>query len=95
MTVQITRAQLAKSGIADLDAAIAAYVKAREDHALTVDVPAPTAHPYVEQIVRGGGTYEIVEEAPDTGEPLSSTWVQQLEKRVAALEAAIKESVRI
>lgn len=46
----------------DLDSAIAEYTAAREAHKKTVDVPAPTAEPLVEAIVKKfGGLYEIVE----------------------------------
>jgi hypothetical protein len=44
----------------DLDAAISRYIAEREAHKTTVGVPAPSAHPLVEAIVRRhNGEYEI------------------------------------
>jgi len=45
-----------------LDADIFTFTKALKDHAKTIGQPAPTAHPFVEQIVReSGGKYEVIE----------------------------------
>jgi len=42
------------------DAAIATYSQALAAHAMTVNVPAPTAHPMIETIVRQyGGQYVV------------------------------------
>lgn len=62
MTRQIDHSWLEGIGGEDaLIGAIAAFSQALVDHAGTVDVPAPTAHPLVEDIVRNhGGQYEIV-----------------------------------
>lgn len=45
----------------DLASAVGAYQTAREAHKLTEGVPAPTAHPVVEDIVRRhGGQFEVL-----------------------------------
>lgn len=55
-------------GAEAFDAALAEFREALESHATTVNVPAPTAHPYVEEIVRNyRGAYEILEAEPATG----------------------------
>lgn len=47
----------------DLAAEVKAFVKALDDHRFTIDVPAPTAHPLVEAIVRQhDGIFEIIED---------------------------------
>jgi hypothetical protein len=51
MSYQIFNSELQKLGF-DLQAAVAAHRQAILDHRLTVDIPAPTAHPLVEEIVR-------------------------------------------
>lgn len=43
----------------NLDQAIAAHQEALENHRFTVDVPAPTADPLVEAVVRAGG-YAVI-----------------------------------
>lgn len=48
----------------DLTAAVAAHLSALAKHAKTVNKPAPSAHAIVEEIVRGGGAFEIVDDAP-------------------------------
>lgn len=49
-------------------AAIVAFQQALADHASTVDVPAPTAHPIIEMIVRQhGGTFTVLP-PPEPGE---------------------------
>ena len=46
----------------DLDRGVANYQAALAEHAMTEGIPAPAAHPLVEQIVRGhGGAYRAVE----------------------------------
>jgi hypothetical protein len=53
-----------------LDSLIADYTQAVADHALTVDVPAPVAHPIVEQIVKNwNGQYSIVDVPEPEPEP--------------------------
>ena len=39
----------------DFDAALQQFTEAKRQHALTVDVPAPTAHPWVEAAFAAGG----------------------------------------
>lgn len=59
---------------ATLDAMIMQYKQALAAFALTVDVPAPTAHPFIENVVRfSGGLYNYIqipepEPWPDAGE---------------------------
>lgn len=53
-------------GEAGLAGAVAAFEQALSEHALTVGVPAPVAHPLVEQIVRGhGGAFSVQPPPPD------------------------------
>ncbi len=57
----------------DLEEAVQQFQVALEQHKFTVGVPAPTADPLVEEIVRAGG-YAVIpkepeEEAPDPEEP--------------------------
>ncbi len=71
MTTIVPRAYLAEfggeQGLAD---AVADFAAALEAHALTVDVPAPTAHPLVADLVRRfGGHYEIEPEPEAAPEP--------------------------
>jgi hypothetical protein len=68
----------------DLDAALAAFAVAKDEHRFTINVPAPTAHPMVERAYARGG-YVIVEE--ETGK--SEADPQSLTSRVAALEALL------
>ena len=56
-------------GKALLDEQIALFQLALEEHSRTVNVPAPTAHQAVEQIVRHhGGRYEVVDPPPPSPE---------------------------
>jgi hypothetical protein len=61
----------------DLTLAVADFAKAVEDHRFTVDVPAPTAHSLVEEIVRRhGGQFQIIEpevDPPSEPEPPPTT----------------------
>lgn len=63
MPISIPKSQAIALGF-DLAAAVAAYEAARQAHAHTIDEPAPTAHPLVEQIVREGGGYIIYDDTP-------------------------------
>jgi len=69
--ISLHRASLDQiGGEAELDKAIADFQKRLADHAKTVDVPAPTAHPWVEQIVRqSAGKYDVIEPEPEIKEP--------------------------
>lgn len=49
----------------DLDAEIAKFQKALDDHRFTVDVPAPGSHPLVELIVRQHNGEYIIESEPE------------------------------
>ena len=53
----------------DLDVEVAAFNAAKAAHALTVGVPAPVAHPLVEQVHSAGG-YIVVDEPAEPELPL-------------------------
>ncbi|WP_210482785.1 hypothetical protein [Microvirga antarctica] len=62
MTVQIART-IVDALAFDIAAAVADFTQAVDDHRLTLDVPAPVAHPLVELIVRHHeGHFEIIED---------------------------------
>ena len=48
----------------DFDAALKKFAAEKAQHHLTVDVPAPAAHPFVEAALAAGG-YEIIEPLPE------------------------------
>jgi hypothetical protein len=75
-----------------LPAAVLAHKAAVEAHRLTVGVPAPTAHPIVEAIVRQhGGLFSVVEsEAPVEEGPLRVTRAQA---RIALSRAGLLSAV--
>lgn len=57
-------------GSSKLDADIFTFKKALKDHAKTIGQPAPTSHPFIEQIVReSGGKYEVIEPIVPVVEP--------------------------
>jgi|JI10StandDraft_1071094.scaffolds.fasta_scaffold105513_2 hypothetical protein len=62
--IKIEREILENLGF-DLDAELERFSKEKEQHHLTVDVPAPTSHPLVMEAFASGG-YEVV----DSREPL-------------------------
>jgi outer membrane murein-binding lipoprotein Lpp len=75
----------------DFDAALADFSAAKEAHRFTINVPAPTAHPLVEQAYKAGG-YVIVEDESGMREndPASLTSrVARLETDVAAIHVAL------
>lgn len=57
----------------DLAAEVAAYTQALEDHRFTVDVPRPTSHPLVEEVVKHGGTFEVLPPEPEPEAPVPPT----------------------
>ena len=62
----LTKDSLMALGRELADLAIAEFQQARADHASTVGVPAPTAHPLIERIVREhGGRYVVRDATPD------------------------------
>lgn len=62
----LTRDSFAALGRELADLAIAQFQQALDDHAGTVDVPAPTAHPLIERIVREHGGHYIVRDPTPT-----------------------------
>ena len=83
MTLTLTQDDFIALGRQLADAAIASFQRALLDHAATVDLAAPTAHPLVETIVRQhGGRYTI---APT---PLS-TAPRDFGAEIDALKAAL------
>jgi hypothetical protein len=62
MALKISQAQADALGF-DLPTAVMSFVEARRAHAGTVDQPAPSAHPLVEEIVlRHAGAYHVVDD---------------------------------
>lgn len=61
MRIERELVDTAWGGGALLDAAIADFTAALAAHSATEGVPAPRADPLVEQIVRSGGAYEVVD----------------------------------
>lgn len=62
MPLEIARVQIRNLGISDAEfaARIMAFRQALDDHRYTVDVPAPTEHPLIEQACRAG-SYVVVD----------------------------------
>ena len=75
----------------DLAAAVKEFAAAVEAHRFTVGVPAPTAHPLVEEIVRQhGGSFTIVDDTPpekpkEPEPPLPEPGPSEAERLVEAL----------
>nr|WP_314076319.1 hypothetical protein [uncultured Roseococcus sp.] len=66
-TITVPRALYDMFG-GELEARVAAFAAALEDHRLTVGVPAPIEHEVVEALARSGGEIEI-EEPPAVNQP--------------------------
>lgn len=78
--IKIERATLDAYGEDKLNAEVFAFTRALADHAKTVNVAAPTAHPFVEQIVKnGGGRYEVIEPVPVIPEPAPIRSIDELQ----------------
>lgn len=76
----------------DFEAALEQFKAEKALHPFTVDVPAPTAHGFVEAAFHAGG-YEIVEpeaEEPMAPEALRSQSIQPDPRKAAALEVLEK-----
>ena len=67
MAITISRSTLNTLDFS-FEEAFNAYVQAREEHANTINIPAPTAHPLVEQAYFAGG-YIIDEDVQEETEP--------------------------
>jgi hypothetical protein len=64
MTLQVPLSGVEALGF-DLSTAIADFRAALDRHSRTINEPAPTAHPLVEEIVRGhGGSFEVHDDRP-------------------------------
>jgi hypothetical protein len=89
MTVTVQRADLYAYAVQKLTADVAAFRQALADHATTVDVPAPTAHPLVEALARDDGTFVVPEDnPPETNVPAIPTEIiNGILGRISALEA--------
>jgi len=99
MALKIAREIIEQGGgTKTLDKAIKDFAKALKLHEKTVDVPAPTAHPMVMEIVRAhGGEYEIVEPPapPELRKPAPLETIEEIRAREAKAneEAAEKLSI--
>lgn len=68
-TITVPRALYDSFG-GELEARVAAFVTALEEHRLTVGVPAPVEHPLIDVLARNGAEIEIEEPpTPSEGEP--------------------------
>ena len=54
----------------DLDEEVAKFQEALEAHRFTINIPAPTANPLVEEIVRAGG-YQVIPREPEPAEEIA------------------------
>lgn len=68
----------------DLADAVKKHAVAQAMHALTVDQPAPTAHPLVEAIVSDGSGFELVDE-DETAAPDAPSRFESLEQQIQTL----------
>jgi len=67
-------------GSSKLDADIFTFKKALKDHAKTIGQASPTAHPFVERIVReSGGKYEVIEPVIPVVEPEPTKSIDELQ----------------
>ena len=91
--IQISREQF-EALTFDLDVELAAFAAAKAAHALTVGVPAPVAHPLVEQVHVAGG-YVVVDEPAEPELPLlaipslAAQKRRQIHEYAEAMRAAI------
>lgn len=89
----VKQSDLAGLGKSILVREVAAFKKAIAEHAQTVGVPAPTAHPVVEAIVKKyAGVFEVEDDTkppPETA-PDATARLATAEDRIATLEAAIE-----
>jgi hypothetical protein len=69
MAITLTKDDFLALGRQLIDAAIAAFQQALAAHASTVNVPAPTAHPMIETIVRQHGGQYVVADPPPADPP--------------------------
>ena len=74
MPLEVPRVQIRSLGLSEADfaARVAAFGQALDGHRYTVDVPAPTEHPLVEQAWRAG-SYVIVDDNGPSAPPTEAT----------------------
>jgi hypothetical protein len=79
--------------LAELQARVDAFRQAVADHALTVGVPAPREEDFIENIVRTGGAFTLVDANDPSPEPVTTF----AERRLAACAVvdSIAETVRL
>jgi len=73
-----------------LDHYVAVFHRALADHAHTIDVPAPIAHPLVDQIVRSDGLFEIVQSDEELTNQLDARFLN-IEQAIGDLRKQITE----
>lgn len=100
--IKIERAAVDLYGGPDkLDADIFTFKKALKDHAETIGQAAPTAHPFVERIVReSGGKYKVIEPVvptiePEPIKPLDELQAEAFEKLKSLRAKAANQGVRL
>lgn len=83
MAILIARSRLDRLDF-DLDTALAVYASEMEAHRFTVDIPAPTADPFVVAVYRAGG-YTIHEDrpAPEPQPPDADDIIAERERRLS------------
>jgi len=83
MAITLSKDDFLALGRQLIDAAIAEFQQALAAHAATVNVPAPTAHPMIETIVRKHGGQYVVADRPPADPP------RDLAAELDALKAAL------
>lgn len=79
----------AHGGEAALRAAVAAFTAAKVAHTKTVNVPAPTADPLVEQIYYHGGTFTVVVTPGDSNTGTSSSRITPRQGKLQMLKMGL------
>lgn len=82
----------------DLVASVAAFIEARRDHASTIDQPAPSSHPLVEEIVlRHAGAFEVFDDRTPTDRryALNLQVVQIAQERINAVLSPARQNLAL